>query len=102
VARITSEFGYVLLNPLEDLSLVTKSVVGRNFIAVCEEAIEADSVVEVDEDHIMLCRFDHGRSVDMRLGVCVEGTSLEVNPYRQSRGGRSIGWSCDIKVETVF
>lgn len=82
MVRIIFEFGYVFLNLFEDFFLVMKFVVGRNFIVVCEEVIEVDLVVEVDEDYIMFCCFDYGRSVDMRFGVCVEGIFLEVNLYR--------------------
>ena len=55
MAWVTTELGDVLLHPFEDLALVAKTVVGFDVavFAVAQESVGPDSIVEVDDDHVV-------------------------------------------------
>ena len=78
VIRVTTEFGDVLLNPLESLALIVESKVGRESIAIAEKTINANAIMDAHNDHVEIASLDKTGSVDIGVGVRVEATTLDV------------------------
>jgi hypothetical protein len=75
---VSSELGYVLLNPFESLSLVMKTKIGFDANTVVEESVDANAIVDADNNHIQITSLDEARSINVRVGIRVEATSLNV------------------------
>jgi hypothetical protein len=92
VLGITSKLADILLNPLQSLDLISQTVVGSaalNDLIRSQEAIRTNTVVEVDNDNIVVTCFNQTGAVVVRVGVCVKSTALdeEVDGERVVRSG---------------
>ena len=110
VVGVAAKLADIVMNPFDRLGLVVESVVARNAILVfsrkqrmAEEAIETETVVDGDEDHIALCP---GIAVKLNLVTPAshEGTTMDPYGNRQFlfRMSRRHLWSPDVEIETVF
>lgn len=83
MSRIAAKFGDVLLDPLQDLSLVEEADVVVNIAAVCvargHETIRPYAIVEEDHDHLVIGCRDDARTIFVGVGVLVEAASGDVD-----------------------
>lgn len=94
VVRIPSELAYVLLHPVQRLSLIEEAriqVAVLPDILACQEAKGADAVVEVNKDNVMARALDNLAPVEVRVRVISIPAALGEQPDRQVEISRCIG-----------
>jgi len=79
--RVTAELGDVLLNPLESLALIVESKVGSESIAIAEESINANTIMDAHNDHVKITSLNKTGSVDIGVGIRVEAAALDVKVH---------------------
>lgn len=93
VLGVTTEFGYILLDPFHNLALVAQTVVGSNIVSIVNETVWSYTVVETDDDEVIVGSLDQARCIGVDIGVDVEATALDVQPYREIGVGSCVAWS---------
>jgi hypothetical protein len=91
VLGVTSKLADIFLYPLQGLDLISETIVGSaalNNLIRSQETIRTNTVVEVDNNNVVVARFNQTGAVVVRVRVCVESTALdeEVDGERVVRG----------------
>ncbi len=68
VSRVPTKQANIPLNPLQNLALVTEAIVCYQKIAVREESIRANTVVEIYDNNLVTARRDQSTGVVIRVG----------------------------------
>jgi hypothetical protein len=91
VLGVTSKLADIFLYPLQSLDLVSETVVGSaslNNLVWSQETIRTNTVVEVDDDNVVVACFDQTGTVVVGVRVGVESTALN-----EEVDGERVVWS---------
>jgi len=96
---------YVLLNPLENLSLIQQSNIE---IAICfdflasKKTLDTNTIVESNNDNVVVSGTDQTVAIQIQVGERVESATLEVNEDRMKRSCHISGRCVNIEEQAIF
>jgi hypothetical protein len=96
---------YVLLNPLENLSLIQQSNIE---IAICfdflagEKTLDTNTIVESNNDNVVVSSTNQTVAIQIQVGERVESTTLEVNENRMKCRCHILGRCVNIEKQAIF
>lgn len=88
VAWVAAKLRDMPLHPLQDLSLITEAIVGKDFIAVCHEPVWTNAIVEAHNDDAVAAAYYQTRCICVGVRIETEATALDVEEDGKFRSGR--------------
>lgn len=96
------EISDITLHPLQDLSLVQESIIGRNVVPIGQKAVRTNAVVEGDNNDIVPRGIDEACAVVIGIAVDIEAATLYEDKDRQLRSLGRIRGRVYVKKQTVL